>query len=378
MAKIMGEQGLALTARTLSYISQKDDPSRVAELVDAVQMHLERRESDAAKVAARVLSTYLNEEDRLSEFMTGLDLWVRGQRVRAVPHFVRVLETDEVDKATCVASHLLGVSRYSEGDLLAATRYLERSIGALRQLNDVRGLVMTLTTYGRSQREKYRNDGVTEDLAAAVAALEEALHLAEDFPSVRPSVLRPLAQAYFDDKQIERAIEAIAAAVEEAPAGQERVDALTARAILFRDMGDDATYAESLDEALLEADIYDLQGSELARLLNVGAGRERRARNWTKAISLAQRSLAMGRKLEDIRHIAHSAHTLAAIYVDQIEGGEANRVDLEEVDSLLKESRKLLVQIKDLRGVAMIDNTISRRRAADRSTGSAAQHSADS
>lgn len=182
--RVMGEQGVALTARALSYISQKDNPSKVAALVDAVQLHIERHESEAARVAARVLSTYSNEEDRLHMFMTGLDRWVSGRRVQAVPHFGRVLETDEVDKATCVAAHLLGVYRYSEGDLAGATKYLERSIASLRQLNDEHGLAMTLTTYGRSQREKYRNDANPDNLASAVDALEEALAIAENMPAL--------------------------------------------------------------------------------------------------------------------------------------------------------------------------------------------------
>lgn len=362
--RVMGEQGVALTARALSYISQREDPSKVAALVDAVQLHIDRHESDAARVASRVLSTYSNEEDRLNLFMTGLDRWVSGRRVQAVPHFSRVLETDEVDKATCVAAHLLGVYRYSEGDLNGATRYLERSITTLRQLNDARGLAMTLTTYGRSQREKYRNDANPDDLASAVSALEEALAIADDMPALRPSILRPLAQAYFDEGRAKLAIETMEAAVAQASAGEDKVDALAAKATMFRDMGDNATYGEALDEALMEAEIHDLQGTELARLLNIGAGRERRAGNWARAISLAKRSLAMGRRFEDSRHTAHSAHTLAAIYVDLIEQDHSPRPNARDVESLLDESRRLLVQMRDARGVAMIDKTIARYREA--------------
>lgn len=83
------------------------------------------------------------------------------------------------------------------------------------------------------------------------------------------------------------------AAVDQASAGEDKVDALAAKATMFRDIGDDATYGAALDEALMEAEIHELQGTELARLLNIAAGRERRAGNWPRATSLAKRSLAM-------------------------------------------------------------------------------------
>lgn len=359
VAQVMGRQGLHLTARTMSYIADRNNPESVRDLVDAVQESDGRRESNSAKVVVDILSTYLQRGDRLSEFMTGLELWVSRRRQQAVPYFERVLETDYSDKATCVAGHLLGVSRYSAGDLLGAVPLLQKALRVLRDLNDVDGLIMTLTTYGRVRREQFRNDDRTSDLEEGIAALEEALALSASRRERRPSVLRPLAQAYFDGGLVELAMSTIETAVIESQAGQEKVDALIAKAHIYRDAGDEPTYADALDEAVQEADLFEVSGMDLAKLLNIQAGHERRSHNWPRALDLAQQSLTIGRKLGDTRHIAHSAHTLASVYVDRSEV-DATDADLPIIGALLTESRGLLVQIRDARGVEMVDRTTAR------------------
>lgn len=359
IARVMGKDGLLVSARALAYVADRGNPTLASELVNLVQSQENRYESDAARAASRILSTYLYQEDRLSDFFAGLDLWVRGRRASAVPNFDRVLQSHVTDKATCVAAHLVGVRLYDQGKLELAEQSLNRSVSALRALNDDRGLILTLSTLGRVKKEQFRRHGDIPDIEASVAALEEARSLASTTAQL-PSILEPLSHAYLLSGNEPLALSAGREAVNAAAAGEDKVSALISLSTVYRTIQDEDGYSETVGEAIQEAEIFDVVGKELAVLLNVRAGRDRRAGLLSEAAQSASRSLSMGRRLDDQRHIAHSAHTLAAICVDQFEAGESSRLTVDEVRALLRESKRLLVQAQDTNGVAMVERTSGR------------------
>lgn len=361
VADVLGHRGARLSAHVLACVAEPNSPDHVADLVRVVQERSDRFEADLAADAANLLERYQFGADRRSDFFTGLSLWTRGRKFEASGYFERVLALNVPDKATGISAHLLGVAHYSAGQLGESEELLNVARRVLEDLGDSDGLSMVLTTFGRLKRDQYRLTDDTESLASCRAALEEALGIVPSDSPQEGRVLQALAMILTDTGDPE-AISFGERAVTLAKDPVDKVAAMTSLALIYRDFDDLGQSAERLSQAAALALEHEMGGIELARLMNVQAGHERRQQNWDKASSFARTSLAMGRRLKDRRHIAHAAHTLAAIGTDQLEHQHPLDIAVEDVELLLVESRRILAGLRDARGVEMVDRTRRRFR----------------
>lgn len=360
LTAVMGSHGSWLNVKALSVVAG-DDGSAFDDLIDGVQESRVRSSSAVAEDAARLIEHYSFKTDRRTDFLNGLALWNRGERVAATMHFERVLEEKRDDRASAISGHLVGVTRYSEGELGSAIELLSESVQILRELEDLPGLAVTLTTLGRVHREVFRTHESHADLVRAIQVLEEAAELAPRVSVGRGRALTALAQCYQDDGDSDRALRLASDAVELLSAGDDAVSARTTLALISREVGDETGYEAALEDAARYAEKHHVGDVQLARLLNMLAASRRRAGDLEGARDAAQRSLQMGRRMNDQRHIAHAAHTLAAINLDSLPDDPAARGRrLREIERLLHESRSILAGFKNTYGIGMVDNTLSR------------------
>lgn len=361
LTAVMGSHGSWLNIKALATVANSNDNDAFGELVDRIQNSQIRSTSDLASDAARLIERYAFKTDRRTDFLNGLALWNKGQRVSATLHFERVLVDRRLDTAGAISGHLVGVTRYSEGDLGPAIDLLTQSVQDLRSLGDMSGLAMTLTSLGRAHREVFRTHKSAEDLILALRVLEEAVDLSSPGSVGRGRALTALAQCYQDADDPERGLRVAEEAVKLLPVGDDALAARTTVALIYRRLGNQDAYEEALESAAEYAEKQDVGDVQLSRLLNMLAASRRRAGDLDGARESARRSLQMGRRMNDQRHIAHAAHTLAAINLDSLPDDlVARRRRLLEIERLLHESRTILAGLKNTYGIEMVDETLRR------------------
>jgi tetratricopeptide (TPR) repeat protein len=189
--------------------------------------------------------------------------------------------------------------------------------------------------------------------------LDEAVKYAEN-EGVLGRTLQYLAQAQLKMGRGEDAQRVGYDAIAISPYGERAVEARTSVALIERELGNESAYNALLIEAAEIAERDRVGGQSLAKLLNMAASSQRRAGDLLGALALAKRSLAIGRRLNDRRHVAHAAHTLAAIKIDLIPGSPDIPADLDEARKLLEESRTTLVRLRDAHGIELVDASLRR------------------
>lgn len=361
LSTVLGRSGAAVTTEILNYVSVSGTSDfqkhgAFSRLYNLIHHTPGRPPADVARDIARLLGIYGVGRSRAMEFFLGLSHWNRNERVEAVAFFDVVLREQTSDAIAAIAGHLVGAFEYAMGNIDEARVRVEAAIRILRSLGDMDGLAVTLSTLGRIEREEYRNSGDERHLDASIIALEEAEAISVG--STRARTLGLLAMSYADHSRFGDARAAAQEAARIAPSGEDGVATRMTLALVERADGDFVAYSRALEDALQVAERDRVEGLRLASLLNMAATSQRSRGDLPAAESLARRSLAMGRRLRDRRHVAHSAHTLAGILIDAASHGA--EVDLGEALALLEESRRILVHLRDTRGVRLVDETSAR------------------
>lgn len=359
---VMGHHGAAVNTEVLAYIveaTREDGGPALQRLVTSVRDDRDKYEAEAAEDVSRLLTIYGAGWNRTAAFFLGLSMWSRGRHLEALGEFAMVLDEPIRDVAAAISAHLIGVGRYGEGLLEEAKAKVEQAVAIGREISDDKGLVLTLSTLGRVELALYNRSHDMEALERAASALSEAADLAED-GEVLGRTLQYLAEVQIRAGDVDGARATGYRAIELAPRGERAVEARASVALIEREAGDDARYFSLLDDAMAIAERDRVGGRSLAKLLNMEASSRRRAGDLSGALSLARRSLALGRRIKDRRHVAHAAHTLAAVRIDLLGSAPDLDAEREEVRRLLEESRRTLVRLKDPRGVDLVDSTLRR------------------
>lgn len=358
LAAIMGEHGADLNVRAVAASVQ--DGEAFNDLVSYVDRVATSGRTRDAFVAADLVELYSGTIGRRSEFLRGLGLWNQGNRVAAESAFDSVRATYRLDRAGAISNHLLGIIRYQRGDYVRAVELLDDAITDLRLMKDADGLCVTLTTLGRVLKDRHRDMRVPADLVRAREVLEEALELSQS-PRSSVSVRLALAQVEQADGDIRAAIALAEQANVDAVGMDQLFDAAISLAALYRrdDRDSDAVdVATVLEDRLGRAHLPDIK---YARLLNVTAAAERKLRRFSDAERHALRSVEIGRRLGDQRHVAHALHTLASIAVDSLSADPKERMrQAREIRSQLAEAQGILASLHNTSGVEMIERTSAR------------------
>lgn len=384
LRRVLGSRNSRLLIAVLTVGSSADHYTSFDNVVRELgAVHRLGRESGEA-IARFALSQLppASGRTRQTEFLLGMEKWRTSQRA-AVAHFERVIDTEVIDLAFAVSTHLIGVSMVSRGDLQNAMVLLKQSVAALRQLRDPRELAQVLTSVGIAEREMSSNLLAEADnseldesersaliadadvhFQAAQDALDEAMGLAHeaDDPHLEAGAHLELAACFarWDD---------ITAAISESERARSIMHhddrnylrVLTQLGALYR-QNDDYTKADAvLTEA---AEVAVREGTAiptLARLLNVQAVTDRKLGRINHAQVHAESSVRFGRILKDERHLGHSLHILALITIDTAR----DQSDLMPASELLSESRRMLESVRDSAGLRIIGEAnlyLERRR----------------
>lgn len=360
---VMGNHGSALNIAALTAFAHSEHTPSFDALVDLVQMPSDVDEAHKAATAARVYELYSFKRDRKSDFLRGLSLWAKGRHFEAEICFKTVLIGAKPDKARAIAAHLTGVSRHREGDLRESRRLLLQAIDDLRFLEDQPGLSVVLTTLGRVERDAYRETQKTESIVASISVLEEANNLNVRLGRVDGRNLVALSQSYFAAGRLEEALTIGEQAVSDSSSSGDAVSALCNLSVIRRESGDLPEATRLLDRASDMASRDGVKDQSLARLLNMLAANERRIGDLKGAKRHAQESLAMGRRVQDQRHIAHASHTLAGILMDSVQPAQSEQEQqdlLRAATTLLNESREILISLRNRPGIDMVEATLAR------------------
>lgn len=361
LARVLGVHGSRMSVKVATTVANPDDLQAFDDLIDCVYQSDVRSPAHVAADAARLLEAYAYRTDRRTDFLNGLSLWNSGEKVKATLYFERVLEERRLDRPGAIAGHLVGLTRYLEGDLEEALKLLAGATNDLRELNDAKGLGMTLTSLGRVEREFFRTHHSTSHLEDSIGHLEEAVRIDAQEGKTLGRALTALAQSYHAAGRNSEALTAGEQAVELLTVGEDAVAVRTNLALIQRDLGDDDQYRHYLQDAADYAEKHKIDDRQHARLLNMVAASQRKVGAFDKARDNARKSLQLGRMLGDQRHIAHAAHTLAAVYLDSLpEEAEARRRRLHDAANLLNESESILAGLKNSYGIQMVQATLSR------------------
>jgi tetratricopeptide (TPR) repeat protein len=386
LTRILGREGARVNLSILNLFAHPEDTAYFDEVVEIIDQSARAGRHSDTDAAAHLLGALpLSSTDvrhRQIAFLWGLSAWRQRKREDAVSFFEQVLVSYTRDRADAIAAHLLGVVRHSEGNTEAAIPLLERSVADLRDAGDRRGLCLTLTSLGRvlrdrAEQSRYRSPIPNEitlpelseenlsatkrpvefdlDLEAAISALEEACRISSELEDDRLAAraLIELALSYDLVGLTDLAIQAAEQSVQLLHTDSE--NAIWARTVLgslYRDAGTMQRAALVLEDGAAIAERLDTGSLELAKLLNVLASTDRRTGDYADAVRHARESVQIGRRLRSRRHLSQALHTLAAALIDM-----AGDQRLREADESLGESEKMLRELGDARGLAMVANT---------------------
>jgi tetratricopeptide (TPR) repeat protein len=378
--RVFGAANASLLISTLALGTTTSDHTAFDNVIRKLTAGHRLGRSSGEDVTRVALAQLPQEPDRFRqmEFLLGMQAWRTHERRRAERHFDRVLTANFNDLADAISAHLAGVAMSKRGEHAAAIALLQRSIGTLRELQDARGLCQALISQGIAEREisakllqeadeegsNTAADAVllishaNENFQAAQNALEEAIELAQDLQDrhLEGGAHMELAACFARWGDLDTAIYEADTARSIMPSDDpEYVRLLTQLGSFYRQCGDYDNASSILDEAAQIALERGNESIELARLLNVLAANERRQGHLMAARSHAQKSVEIGRKLRDQRHLGHAIHTLAVIAIQDAKDSS----QLLYAEQLLSESEQILKKLHDSVGLGMISNTRS-------------------
>lgn len=386
LRQVLGDFGASLNLATLEIAAARQTRSgeqAFSRLIDVVSLATHAGRTGDAGAAVRLVAALPYEESRSRQisFLSGLSAWHQGNRESAIDNFETVLSEDVRDKAAAISAHLVGVQRHHLGSSSEALRLLHYSVDLLRDLDDSRGLALSLTSLGRIERDRFSQAGgvgaeevefdpsetgvrigdeqLYEELEISdgISTLEEAVTVAYLVDERTAGVaLIELAAAL---ERLDLADAAIATAEEARdliPNGDPQyLHALTVLGGLYRGLGRYEDAARVLEEGIELAEDYE-EILPLAKLLNVLASSERNKGQSDLAVLHASQSVDLGRKLKDRRHLSHALHTLAGALIDTAKTDDDRR----QAESYLDEADRLLKKLNDRRGLRMVAQTRQR------------------
>jgi tetratricopeptide (TPR) repeat protein len=278
-----------------------------------------------------------------------------------------------VDKATAISAHLLADHEHHVGDSRDAISHARLAVRVLEELEDRTGLSMALITLGRIQRDIYYqgaeasvdpvselgdDETTSELLSDGLELLERAAELAGQEGTIGASALTQIAVTLERQGRLEEAIAVAEEAIGRIQPGDGRhyLEAAVVLGSLYRSAARYADASNTLEAAINATGADPSDRLQLAKLLNVLASSERNSGRYEPAVRHARMSVNLGRQLNNKRHLAHALHTLGAALGYSAPTDSAR----EEALGYLRESRSLLHDLGDFRGVAMVDTTASR------------------
>jgi tetratricopeptide (TPR) repeat protein len=369
LAQVLGDRGATVTVAVLDLAAADKDSERShAEwLLDVVNTDPDLA-ADASAAIRQLEQSPLRrpETDRLATLLQGLYEWGQGGYKNASEQFELVLSRQEGDRTEAIAQHLLGKYRSEQGDFGAGLLHLRTASDLLRKLGDPPRLAQALTSYGRALIDSAQVGApsintveiASEQLRMATAALEEAVGISTKAGDdlVRGLALLELSRAEYASERIDAAIKlADDAAAALANHDRELLGAYTYTGFLYKEAGLQDRAREMLREAANLSAKTEASDLGLARLLSVQASADQRAGLTQDAINEVQESIAIGRRSGDRQHTAHALHTLAAVLLD-LDNAEASNEAIE----YLHESRAILKEIGDKKGIQMVEETLDR------------------
>lgn len=357
LGRVLGRDGGSLLVFALECVAGSVSSTTLGDAVDSLRIDGDRFDVPRSGATARLIRQYQFKRTRFSDFFEGIALWGSGERSDAARLFERVLEEPANDRITAISGHLLGVVSYGDGDLVRSRSLLKRSVEQLRELHDIPGLAVTLSSLGRALRAIAEQEGDRDALEESVCVLREALEVLPDESPLRGRASQYLAQSLADTQDFDGAIGYAEDAAALAATPMERVNALLVLALAHRAAGEQGLYIDTVELALQEAKDGFVDVMTLARASNMAAAAARREGDLPRAERLARKSLALGRQSGLLRHIPHAAHTLAAVLVDRLAAGEGDAEMAERALDLLEESKAALARRKDRAGMAKVDAT---------------------
>jgi tetratricopeptide (TPR) repeat protein len=343
MERALGRDGAERRRLVMALVSADSVDAKRA-LVDWVLASPGNGRHFEAEIAARQLGRLPGASlwAREVAFLMGLAAWQRGRRARAVELFAQVLEWDDRDQLWAIAAHLTAVDRAGSGDLAGARDLARDAIVVLREIGDMRGLTMTLTTLGRIERDLISagQNFDSETLVDPVGTLEEARDVGSHIGGEEE--LRAIIALASTLRRMGDMPGALSVAREAAtrlqayPASTSWIAIAQVLAPLLRSTGSVNEGLRILDRGIAVADrIRDLPGR--ARLLNVLAATEHSTGALREAFQHAQESLQLGLALKDDVHVMHAAHNVARIGTSDLTGEILSTTDAQQFASLALE-----------------------------------------
>jgi hypothetical protein len=359
-AMALGDKGLAIQGTVLR-LAQSDDSfdELLSVLEDSSKLG---RFGDA--LAAQRLLDFLPEtpsRTRQRSFLLGFRLWNSGQRDPAVKELENVVSFHIRDRAHAVSAHLVASYLNSEGYPHDALIFAQDAVDLLQQLQDTRGVVMTLTTLSRIRRDlANRSQGkeAEEQLEEAIRTAEQAAELGREMEARLTAIaLGNLALALSRAGKPEEAHSLL-------PRDTAILDTVGLLARLYASAGRRRKAWQLLEEG---EEVARSSGNRLARarLLNIAASVARDQRDFRRALKSARESVRIGEELGNRRHLSHAYHTLALAIL----AAPADRKSLDEARAHAERARGLLLDLHDFRGHDFVVDTLEQIKQLQASTG---------
>ncbi|WP_146078074.1 hypothetical protein [Subtercola sp. Z020] len=371
LVAILGIRGREVTVQTLDVVANPSDVNKLNTLIDTVHRSSRLLRSRDSWSSAELLRAYGLEEERTYQFMRGLALWQNGLRASASREFTDVLTNHRNDRAEAVAAHLLGVFRHDQGKSAEAVKLFIRAEKVLRSLEDHRGLAITHTTHGRVLREMARRESSDDLRHSALKQYQTARKNLSKIPredavdsgKTEGRINLGEGQALFElgDREEGMRLVALAVSIFSTSLTEQSWARLTL-AGMYRDVDNHALALDILrkDTYLLDSD--DDDDIHRGHALNVLASIERHAlpHNLDLALGHALRSVAIGERLQDERHVAHALVTLSYIQIDLLDDGfSINDSEVRVIRRNLYRAQDILRTLHDRLGLARVDDAFS-------------------
>jgi tetratricopeptide (TPR) repeat protein len=358
MEQALGRHGAGLTASVLSLGVAGDAESKVfGRLVRELETSAQAGRVGDTTAVGRLLE-YIPptvDRDRQRNFISGLTAWQNGMRPTAASRFLAVWRSGIEDEAYAISAHLLAAYEQARNNPEGALPYATHAVRVLEALDDRRGLALALTTLGRIERDLVDRDPDAGTEMVPLNTLQRAVDVGRE-SSLRQAGIAlgylagALQRQNLYDEALDAAEESKTLMLENDPA---LLPVLTLLGSLYQSVGE---FEKGRDALLAGIDLAESveDSLQLAILLNVLAGSDRRTGRLDDAVRHARRSVELGLALNNDRHLSQAYNTLATVLVE----ASRSSSDLTEALDVAVKSRALLGKLGDTRGMRMIERTI--------------------
>lgn len=359
MRQALGPRGAELTSAVLGLAAAgKEEAKAFQALVDELGTSSVRGRMGDVEAVSRLMRDLptSSDRDRQQRFVSGLGAWQDGRRREAATHFAVVWQAGITDKAYGIAAHLLAAFELGERRPESAYQFALNAVTVLRNLGDLRGEALTLTTLGRVERDLVDSGSELKEGLDPIRTLERAVQVSHQVsPRLAGISLGYLAGALQHLRRWDEALEIAEEAEALIPTDDEaQLPILTALGSLYRSAGRLGESRRALRRGIEIAESAD-DDLQVAILLNVLAGNERYVGMLSEAVRDARRSVEIGLELGNSRHLSQAYNTLARILLD----AASTRDDFTDALKVAQTSQAMLRELGDRRGLTFIERTIN-------------------